>query len=463
MSNNLANGLYYRGTKIWLRFKGADGEWVSKSSGFSRGDEANAARLLEVIKGKIEAESDTCGRQTLQSVFHWWIERRRKRKIKTWKDDETRLRLHVMPRLGSLPIEAITPLDVENAFLALREEGKLAPKTVWNVYSSLRSLYRDAIVKLGVERSPCILTEEELGPMVDKDPEWREQAIYERHEAATLMFDPRLPSDRRMYYALEYLGGLRLGEASGLRVRHLELEKHPLASMLIARSYARDRTKTKTTKRMPIHPVLHTLLVDWIERGFPEMFGRQPQPDDFVVPRPPGSRSKFGPSRDKNFVRKKLLQDLEAVKLRHRRSHDLRRSFITHTQQDGGAPHVLIRLTHPSARKATAFAGYTEFQWTDYCQEVAKLQVEVPADFGIVALPMVVNGEVGGPRGVDDDDDPRPPPRSSAAHAEPPTIRVTAGPKRAPLKLATVFATENKKALENQGLSEWRRRESNPG
>ena len=174
--------------------------------------------------------------------------------------------------------------------------------------------------------------------------------------------------------------------------------------MLIARSYARDRTKTKTSKRMPIHPVLHTLLVDWIEHGFPEMFGRSPGPDDFVVPRPPNSRSKFGAARDKNMVRKKLLADLDVLDLRHRRNHDLRRSFITHAQQDGAAPHVLIRLTHPSAKKATAFAGYTEFQWADYCREFSKLQVEVPADFGVVLLPMVVHGEFSG----DDDDDRRP-------------------------------------------------------
>ena len=459
MSDELANSLYYRGKRIWLRFKDADGKWVSKSSGFSRGDEASAAHLLEVIKGRIAAGSNNCGRQTLESVFHWWIERRRQRKIKTWKDDEARLRLHVMPRLGNLPVDAITPLDVENAFLALREEGKLAPKTVWNVYSSLRSLYRDAMAKLGVERTPCILTEEELGPMVDKDPEWRERAIYERHEAAALIFDPRLPADRRMFYALEYLGGLRLGEASGLRVRHLELDKRPLSAMLIARSYARARTKTKTSKRMPIHPVLHTLLVDWLEHGFPEMFGRSPEPDDFVVPRPPNSRSKFGPARDKNLVRKKLLKDLDVLDLRHRRSHDLRRSFITHAQQDGAAPHVLIRLTHPSAKKATAFAGYTEFQWADYCRELSKLSVDVPADFGVVALPMVVHGEFSN----DDDDDPRPPPRPGPAHAAAPATRVTAGPNRASLKLATVLATENEKALENPGLGEWRRRESNPG
>jgi integrase len=291
-----------------------------------------------------------------------------------------------MPFLGPLPIGSITALQIEDVFTQLRLSGELAPKTIWNIYSALRALFRDAVKHGFVATSPCILGEEELGPMVDKDPEWRAGAIYDRDEVSTLMFDDRIPWDRRVYYSLEYLGGHRLGEVSGLRVRHLDLSKEPLGAMLIARSYADGLTKTKTTKAMPVHPVLRVILEQWLREGFPAMFGREPEPDDFVVPRPPDARSRFGDSRDKNFVRKQLIKDLEMLGFRHRRSHDLRRAYISHAQEDGAAPHVLIRLTHPSARKATAFAGYTEIAWADSCAEVAKLRVLVDAGAGALVL-----------------------------------------------------------------------------
>ncbi|MCB9718842.1 MAG: tyrosine-type recombinase/integrase [Myxococcales bacterium] len=441
-------GVYPRGNVLWGRYKNADGKWDSISLGLRVGQEEEAARLLAEIKKKVSAGREIGldpgdGPPTFQRFFSWWIDRRKARKLRAWTDDNSRIRTHVMDLLGPKRLDEITPLDLEKVFLRMRDRGR-APKTVWNAYSSTRALFRDAVKKGFLRQSPCVLGEEELGPMVDKDPEWRETAIYSREEVQALMFDERLPPDRRLFYAISYLAGRRLGETSGLRVRHLDLDEAPLGAVVFARSYARDRTKTNATIRMPVHPVLAEMLRAWLHRGFERMFGRAPEPDDFVVPRPPECRSRFGSSRDKNYVRKQLLKDLDTLELRSRRTHDLRRSFISHAQQDGAQPHVLIRLTHPSAKKATAFAGYTEFSWSDFCGEVAKLKVDTPRPLQVVA--------------------PRPDSFAVGVGA-PPTSADTKSPKwrTSRPKFATPVATVKKKALENPGLIEWRRRESNPG
>lgn len=445
-------GLYPRGNIIWMRYQDAAGKWKCASSGLVRGREAEAAQLLGEIKRQVAAGREVgvqlgSGPLTFASFFAWWIERREARGLRTWADDSSRIRTHVLKLLGGKVLDAITAMDLERVVVQMRKAGK-APKTCWNTYSSVRALFRDAIKNGVLVNSPCVLGQEELGPMVDKDPEWREGALYERSEVESLMFDARIPWDRRMYYAIEYFAGRRLGEVSGLRVRHLDLQRQPLASVLFARSYDAGRTKTNTSVLMPIHPLLDGLLRRWISEGFPAMFGRPAGAEDFVVPRPPDAKSKFGPCRDKNYVRKQLIKDLEVLDLRHRRSHDLRRSFITHAQQDGAAPQILMRLTHPSTKKATAFAGYTEFAWEDYCREVVKLHVDVPEELDAVALPVAVGDD-----DRDPDDDPPPTP-GGVRMARPGPTKPASRPR-----LATPVATQKEKPQGSPGVLQWTRQQ----
>jgi hypothetical protein len=58
--------------------------------------------------------------------------------------------------------------------------------TVHKVYSSPSAMFRDAKLAgypTGVEQTPCELTIEQLGPVIDKDPERRDGAVYTRDEA----------------------------------------------------------------------------------------------------------------------------------------------------------------------------------------------------------------------------------------------------------------------------------------
>src|SRR5262249_52736975 len=142
---------------------------------------------------------------------------------------------------------------------------KLAARTVRNIYSVVGAMFRDAAIEGKIDANPCILTVAQLGPVVDKDPEWRAGAIYSRAEAETMISDARIPLDRQMVYAFGLLAGLRPGEAAALRWRHYDATRQPLGQLTVAKSYSTKRaitkgTKTEAVKFVPVHPVLAAML-----------------------------------------------------------------------------------------------------------------------------------------------------------------------------------------------------------
>jgi integrase len=284
-----------------------------------------------------------------------------------------------------------------------------------------------------IEQSPCVLDERQLGPVTDKDPEWRDAAVFTHEEVETIISDGQIPPDRQMVYALELLAGVRPGEGAALRWRHYDPAVRPLGKLLVARSYNTKRnreksTKTDAVKHVPVHPVLAAMLAEWKLGGWAEMIGRAPTPDDLIVPLPPDAaerrRSREGePFRGHDYSGKRWRdEDLPALGWRHRRHYDMRATFITLAIEDGADPDVLeTRVTH--TRKArNAFDGYNRgLHWERTCTEISKLRIA---------------------RG----------PRSSAIRQP---IAAGIGPDS--LQSAAVLAS-----TENDEGKKWRRRESNP-
>ena len=69
-----------------------------------------------------------------------------------------------------------------------------------NIYNVLAARLRDAAFKGLATASPCSLTERQLGKVIDKDPEWRATALFDRAEAEILISHPRIPTDRQLIY-----------------------------------------------------------------------------------------------------------------------------------------------------------------------------------------------------------------------------------------------------------------------
>jgi hypothetical protein len=103
------------------------------------------------------------------------------------------------------------------------------------------------------------------------------------------------------------------------------------------------------------------------------MFGRQPGPDDLVLPVAPGGKAAAGSMRKAHNSWLALQQDLDALGLRRRRAHDLRRTMISLTRDDGARVDVLKTCTHGASKAVIDL--YTTFDWKTLCAEVAKLNV----------------------------------------------------------------------------------------
>src|SRR5258707_5710583 len=95
--------------------------------------------------------------RTLSFCAQNWIRERRARGFGSVDDDWSRLRLHVLPRLGSLKIEEVRPRHIRELVRALIAEGKLAPRSIRNVYGAMHVLFHDAHVDEIIANNPCVV------------------------------------------------------------------------------------------------------------------------------------------------------------------------------------------------------------------------------------------------------------------------------------------------------------------
>jgi hypothetical protein len=227
------------------------------------------------------------------------------------------------------------------------------------------------------------------------------------------------------------------------------------------------------------------MLAEWKMKGWAEMMGRKPTPDDFIVP------SREGEMRSRHHSRNKLLDDLKRLGMRQRRGHDLRGTFITLARVDGAHADLLQMVTHNPSKNIIDI--YTSMPWPSLCAEVAKLNVQRRKG-ELVMLPKAVNAEDDGPQMAmfDAEGPPRPglkgPDEDSELTSTLTTVQNTTRPD--PKKLWDIRPLLKKVLVEAPGIdlsctealrstgkamtkrweepplwgfrTEWRRRESNP-
>ena len=394
---------FKRGNRLWLKFKDESGKWRNKASGYDVGQERDALRLLKRVEDLIAAGKDyseAMGPLTVRQYSVGWLKERKALGLADIQSDTGRLKNHILPIIGHMGLHEVRPGDLSKLFKDMRmAEKPLAPASIYNVYSVVKAMFRDALIADLITTSPAVLTKYQLGPKEDKDPEWRAGAVFSRGELQTLISDEQIPHDRQVVYALLGIAGLRHGEAAGLRWRHYEPDLQPLGRLTIATSYDKGRTKTGRTRYMPVHPTLAAMLAEWKMEGWPAIFGHAPGPDDLVVPVPPGAKAVAGTMRKAHNTWLAFQGDLDGLELRRRRVHDLRRTLISLARMDGARASILKVCTHGASKQAMMDA-YTTFPWKTLCVEVGKLTVKRVGRSEVVRLPVAACagdlGTVGG-------------------------------------------------------------------
>lgn len=392
LKNRRGKGFYAKDGRIYFKVK-VDGKWVNVRTEFRVGQEREAAAMRAKLDESIELsnEAESFGPLT---VARWYEKRwlaERKGVVPSWRNDEANMRLWVLPAIGDMRFEQVRPRHVVAIVRSVRAQR--APRTVYNVYATVSAFFRDAALEdlIPDGANPCILDAHQLGPKMDANPEWRPTAIYSRSELERLISDESIPWDRRVVYALQGIGALRHGEMAKLRWMHL-LDAEPLIQLAIVRPKSSLRNAIPA-RYMPVHPTLAAILSEWRLHGWVATFGRQPSPEDLVVPLPDFGNRIADPSRkmrDMNGSLRRLKWDLETLGMRVRRGHDLRRTMISLARSDGAQVDILRRGTHKPPKEV--IEGYTTFEWDVLCREVAKLKVHRRQHSKITALTKAANG-----------------------------------------------------------------------
>ncbi len=373
-------GIYRRGNRLWMTLRLGQGRRMQKPTPYNVGQERQAAAARRLVQEQINAGQDVhsvVGNPTVKSFAKRFLEDRVALGVRSAHDDESRLRTHVFPLFGSMRLDEVETRHIAEMVKAVRNNN-LAPRTVRNIYSVVRALFRDAQIAGLVQANPCILTHFQLGKVRDAKKGWRAGALFSREELQALISDRRVPQDRRVLYALAGLAALRHGEVAGLRWRQVVTGLNPLGRLVILTSYDRGDTKTGVERWMPAHPVLAAMLAEWKMRGWTQQQRRAPGPDDLVVPHPQptnrGPRVKFGGMRTDHDSYKRLRIDLDTLGFRRRRFHDLRRTFITLAREDGAEKDILRLCTH-GAGDHDVMELYTSFGWKKLCDQVSCIRV----------------------------------------------------------------------------------------
>lgn len=366
--------------KWWCRLKGAKkpGKWSSVQTPIAVTEDA-AVALRFAKRSQDNIDKRTAGTDVVRIVADYarkWLEERAARGLASVKDDVGRINNHVLPHIGGLAIGEVRPRHIRDMVRELCKNPELAPKTIRNIFGICSAMFADIVVDELIDQTPCVLKRGELPEKMDKDPEWRMLATYEVDEVVKLITDPRILQRRRVEYALKALAGLRHGEVAGLRMRHYERDVQPLGRLAVSRTYTEKRTKTKVTRPVPVHPELARVLDTWIDDVWPEMYGRAPTVDDFIVP-----TLNFA-TVDPGDAGKVFKVDLELLGLRvdagesrDRGGHDLRAWFISQAQNDGANRDILALATH--TKKKDVMSGYTRLKWPAICEEVRKLTISL--------------------------------------------------------------------------------------
>jgi integrase len=331
-------------------------------------------------------------------VEETWLPLRRQRRKFAWKTDESRLEHHFLPEFGDRALADLATDDGEVELLdwltvrlpthpAKRDGKPIAARTVWNVASVVSVLFADARERRVIPRDPTAVWDaaRHLPPKRDKNPGWRANAYFRLDEVVALTTDPRVPEDRRVLYAVRYLGGLRPGEAANLRWRDLDRTVEPLPRLTVSSAFnsayrVEKETKTGAVMQVPVHPVLDAVLAAWEREGWARFIGRPQTPSDLLIP------AQSGQQRLVQVTREAFLRDLAVLGLPPRRQYESRATFRNLARAHGAPKDMVNQITHPSPEAAADHYDRVEVLWPAMCRAV----LAIPADPWASLVPAVV-------------------------------------------------------------------------
>ncbi len=320
-----------------------DGRWCGSVS-IGRGkrkhvfasSRADVGRKLTLaLKSRDEGLPVINERQTVKQFLDQWLAaKRRSARPGTLRGYESKIRVHILPALGTVALAKLTPQRLQ-IFINEKLESGLAPQTVHHVRAILRVALGDAL-KWGV-------VARNVADLVDppRIPHEEVRALTPTEAQALLA---AVTGDRlEALYSVAIALGLRQGEALGLRWDDVDFDASSLhvrrSLQRIAGKFELVEPKTaRSTRTLALPAIAATALREHRKRQLEERLVAGPMWEDrgLVFTRPNGA-----PLHGSNVTRE-FQRMLARAGLRRMRFHDMRHACASLLIAQGVHPRVVM-------------------------------------------------------------------------------------------------------------------------
>jgi integrase len=318
--------------------------------GFATKREATAF-LTETLAALQRHDLVTPSKLTLGDYItnHWLPAQRHAIRPSTWDSYRRMLSIHLLPKLGNVPLQELTAQQLDGLYAQLlrtgnlRREGGLAPKTVRYLHNTLQKALKDAERKGLVQRNVALAADppKQRAAGSAELQTWTAQEV---QHFLTAMTDHRLHAA----YVLAATTGMRRGEVLGLRWRDVDFAASRLAVrqtvVLVGYELTFGTPKTARGRRsVALDPTTLAALAEHrrLQREERELFGPGYQDLDLVFAKPDGS------AIHPDFFSQTFDRSVARLGMRRIRLHDLRHTHATLGLAAGVPPKVMSdRLGH---------------------------------------------------------------------------------------------------------------------
>lgn len=302
---------------------------------------------------------------------------------------------------GPMLAEDLTPQHVE-AFNAAKVAAGRAGKTVTKDHS-LVCTFLDWCVRTGAATSNPArqICKKTLPANKARDPNRARLEVPSVRDATRLLYDVRIPFERRLLYATTYTFGLRIGETGGVDVGAIA-EAAPLRDLVLSQQWLTKHfelgpPKADDPRHIPVPGYFEADFLAPREVWFRDTYGRASRHTDPIAPyyKPWRQVCRWNQGTALDWLRKDLVMlGIPVPAAGPQRMHALRYALATHLAGAGADRHAIQAITHSTnahERERTSVGLYIIQYWPFICAErsklvldaVARKEAETPSQLGL--------------------------------------------------------------------------------
>ena len=315
-------------------------KWFSGFETKKEAERAMAEKIAEVNRGDYFEPA----KMTLKELINLWLydEVKLKRKIATFDLYHSVTKTHVIPELGSIPLNKLNTLHIHQFLKSLLDKG-VSQDTAMFIVRTLKVVLNWAVKMQLISKNPAANIQTREKSTGSEMKVWTDEQV--RHFLKT--------AANSRFYPVFYLAittGMRLGELLGLKWSDVDLNRGVISIRRILQRTSEglkliEQTKTVKSRRLiNISPSTAEVLEMHRIKQKEEMIKYNYCNNDNLV-----FTTRYGKPIDPKSLRDSFYRIIKKARLPRIRFHDLRHTHATLLLQQGIHPKIVSeRLGHTS-------------------------------------------------------------------------------------------------------------------